>query len=240
MKNFEIFPGIEASIYGALHMRKIRAMVIADLHLGFEGIMAEKGIFIPKFQFEEIMKRLEREKEEEILIILGDLKHEFSSTTYHEFSEVREFFSWAKENFSKVYLVRGNHDNFIAPLCRKFGVEFLEELSLSNFFFIHGHKDKELPYGYIILAHEHPAIELYNKILREKIKCFLYGKIGKRKFVVLPSYSILMQGTEINLIPRKELLSPILRKIDINSLFCLGIDEEVGFLNFPQLGKLRI
>ena len=59
----EIFPGIWASRYGSLYIEEIEALVVADLHLGFEGIMAEKGIFIPKVQFGEIMKRVEEDRE---------------------------------------------------------------------------------------------------------------------------------------------------------------------------------
>ena len=89
------------------------------------------------------------------------------------------------------------------------------------------------------MGHEHPAVELASGTMREKVKCFLYGRVNGRRLVVLPAYSTLMEGTEINNLPREELLSPFLRSVDVNQLKCLGIDEELSFLELPEVGKLR-
>ena len=64
----------------------------------------------------------------------------------------------------------------------------------------------------IILAHEHPAIGLYTEIgVKEKLKCFLYGKANDKNIVVIPAFSYFAQGSDVNLIPKNELLSPMLK-----------------------------
>lgn len=61
-----------------------------------------------------------------------------------------------------------------------------------------------------------------------------------RGIIVLPPFSYFAQGSEINLIPKDELLSPILRElVDVDELGVIGISEETGCLEFPKLGFLR-
>ncbi|MEM3572070.1 MAG: phosphoesterase, partial [Candidatus Bathyarchaeia archaeon] len=79
--------------FPAIYIESIDSMVIADLHLGYEGIMAEQGFFIPKVQFKKEMDMLSKiinKKKANRIIINGDIKHEFSETSYHEFIEVSD------------------------------------------------------------------------------------------------------------------------------------------------------
>src|SRR5436309_1207214 len=50
MDRLEIAKGVEATRVFALLLRDERALVISDLHLGFEGALAEQGVSIPRFQ----------------------------------------------------------------------------------------------------------------------------------------------------------------------------------------------
>ncbi len=101
------------------------------------------------------------------------------------------------------------------------------ESAQDGILFIHG--DVELPdlenAGMIIMGHEHPAIALFDEIgAKEKIKAFLAGKFGEKELIVLPAFSPLAQGTEINLIPREELLSPLLKDhASMDSLKVIGL-----------------
>jgi len=36
--------------YPALYIQELDAIVVSDLHLGYEGIMAEQGILVPKIR----------------------------------------------------------------------------------------------------------------------------------------------------------------------------------------------
>jgi hypothetical protein len=228
--------------YPAIFIKEIDAIVISDLHLGYEGIMAEQGIFMPKVQFKKEMEMLTKimEKKASNFVIAGDVKHEFSETTYHEFKEVGDLFQSLK-NFDRVILIKGNHDNYIIYTTRKYGVELYDELLLGDFLFVHGDKPiKERGGKYVIMGHEHPAIALFDEIgAKEKISCFLYGDMEDRKILVMPAFSYLAQGSEVNTVPRGELLSPILRDMDVDSLRIIGVSEETGCLDFGELKRLR-
>ena len=232
----------------ALYIKPIDAICIADLHLGYEGIMAEYyGLFIPKVQFKEEMENLEKllkafNSIPEKIILNGDVKHEFSETSYHEFKEVSELLSFLEKNFEEIIIVKGNHDNFIARVTKKFSkVKLVEIYEEKNFVFFHGHKLMKSKKGVkgktVIIAHEHPSIAFYSYTgKKEKIPCFLYGKINDYELCVMPAFSTLAQGSEINLIPRQELLSPLLREIDTDSLEVVLVSSELGI---KKLAKLR-
>jgi len=225
----------------AIYISSINSILIADLHLGYEGIMAEQGVFLPKIQFKKEMEALEdiiSKKDAERIILLGDVKHEFSETSYHEFKEVKDLFIFLKERFKEVDLIKGNHDNYIFYVTSKYGVNLHDELEIGDYFLIHGHKypSKRIE-RFLILGHEHPAIAIYDEIgVKEKIKCFLVGE----NILVMPAFSYLASGSEVNIIPRGELLSPILRDIKIDNLDVLAISEEIGCLSFGKLKNLRI
>ncbi|MFQ6135917.1 MAG: metallophosphoesterase [Candidatus Hydrothermarchaeales archaeon] len=246
----KIFDNIEIiEPYPAIYIEEIDAIVIADLHLGYEGIMAEQGVFIPKVQFKKEMEMLSHifeMKGAKRMIINGDVKHEFSETTYHEFKEVKDLFEFLKSRFEEVSLVKGNHDNFIIYMTRKYGIELHDELVVGDFLFVHGHKIprdlQRIEASFVVIGHEHPALVLYDEVgAKEKLNCFLFGGMeGNRKILVMPAFSYFAYGSDVNLMPKEELLSPILRKlVDIDKLEVMGISEETGCLDFLELGKLR-
>ncbi len=231
--------------YLAIYIKDIEAIAIADLHLGYEGIMAEKGVFIPKTQFKKELATLQKifkRKKAKRIIINGDIKHEFSETSYHEFREVRDLLEFLKKKCEEVMLVKGNHDNYINSLANRLGVAVYDELEIGDYHFSHGHRTPEKSKAKcLIIAHEHPAIALYDEVGgREKINCLLYGSDRNKKIVVLPAFSTLAMGSDVNIVPKQELLSPVLREIDVDMLKVIGISEETGCLDFHELGKLRL
>lgn len=230
----------------AIYIRDLNLIALADLHLGYETAAAEEGLFIPKIQYKKIVEDIKKiidDYRNVRLLINGDVKHEFSETSYHEYKEVSNFFDFAKKHFEDIVVVKGNHDTFIGRITKRYDIKTVERYSEKDFLFIHGHKHINLhdtKENYIITAHEHPSIALYSEIgVKEKMKCFLYGKVNERNILVLPAFGFFAQGSDVNNIPQKELLSPILREIDIDSLEVLGIVEETKLLHFPNLKILR-
>ncbi len=146
-------------------------------------------------------------------------------------------------SIEKIFLVKGNHDNFIARITNRYdNIELKDEFVAENYFIVHGHRDiaPNIEQENIIVAHEHPSIGLYTDIgVKEKIKCFVYGEYGGKRYVVLPAMSYFAQGSDINIIPKSELLSPVLKKIDIDRMKVKGIEEGKLF-DFPEIGKLRL
>jgi len=251
----QLIPGVEnVDAVPAIYIRELDAICVADLHLGYEGIMAEYyGLFLPKTQFKEELELLREmlrsfDRKPKRIVLLGDVKHEFSETSYHEYKELKELFLYLEQNFEQIMIIKGNHDNFIARATKGFEkIELFDELELGDYFLTHGHK-LEKPLSYfakkgrkVIIGHEHPAIALYSDVGgREKLKCFLAGKC-KRGFylLVLPAFSTLAEGTEINVVPQSELLSPILKLVDIDNLDVFLVDRDLGFKRLAKLVELR-
>ena len=67
--------------------------IVADLHIGYEGVLRREGTMIPKYQKEILKKRLDNIIEKyqpSLLIINGDFKHEFGKNLWQEWNEVTE------------------------------------------------------------------------------------------------------------------------------------------------------
>ncbi len=227
-------------IYESIYIKSLDALVISDIHLGLEYVLANKGIYVPRMQYKKAMERMEKILEEissKTLIINGDLKHEFSETSYHEYKEVSDFLSYLKRNFERIILIKGNHDNYIERVTKKFGIEVYKEFIFGDYYFTHGHRIFEnynRNYRWIIIGHEHPAITLIDDIgSKTKYKCFLVGL----NVIVLPSMSYYSYGTDLNLVPKDELLSPILKEFDIYEFNTYIIEEDL-ILNFGKLKHL--
>lgn len=245
----DLLPDIEViEPYPAIYIKSLDVIVISDLHLGYEGVMAEyHGLFIPRTQFRkelDVITKITEIKKAGTIIITGDLKHEFSETTYIEFKEAKAMFEFLKSRFKRIVVIKGNHDNYLFYVTRKYDTELLESLLLDGFLFIHGdvipeQKDLEKA-DVVIMGHEHPAIALFDEVgAKEKIKTFLIGGLNGKKLIVMPALSPLASGTDINLAHNEELLSPVLKElVDIDKLKVVGIDEETGSLYFGELGKL--
>ncbi|MEM7826868.1 MAG: metallophosphoesterase [Candidatus Aenigmatarchaeota archaeon] len=242
----KIFDDIEiVDSLPALFIKSLDAIVVGDLHLGFEGISAEQGFLIPKTQFKEeleMMKKIIKEKNATKIILLGDVKHEFSETTYHEFKEVKDFLNFLRENFKRIIIVKGNHDNFIFYITKKLNAELYETLEIDDYFFAHGHNEidlKAISAKNIIIAHEHPAIALYDEIGgKEIVKCFIFGRTNEKNIIILPAFSTLSYGTEINVV--EEFLSPLLERIKykLRDFEAIGVDEDAGILKFGKIKNL--
>ncbi len=248
MKLYDRFEIIEN--YPALYMKEKNMLVIADLHLGLESLMADSGMLMPKVQLSQLKEDLNSiagERDIEKLVVCGDIKHEFSEASYGEKKEVRELIRFLEEFVREIYLVKGNHDNFLI-----YAVEEYEHVQLKDCFvfddvcFAHGHEILDRMNGldieYLVIGHEHPALTLRDDVgVREKLQCFLYGEMkNDAKLVVLPAFSELAEGSQVNQIEEEDLLSPVLKEmIDIEEMKAVGIDREAGLFEFPRLEEIK-
>jgi hypothetical protein len=248
MNQLEIFKGIKVfNGFRAIWVEELKALVIADLQLGEELYLAkEKGILVPQFQLKEMLEDLARLFElvkPKTLIINGDLKHEFGELSKQEWREVRELVGFVLSSKVKPILVRGNHDNYLLTIASKLGLKVYDPYYLERgYLFTHGHKKIEYPKEFhtLIIGHEQPALLLKKGFDKIKVPCLLYGKLANGKnFICLPAFSPLASGTEINLVTKEDLLSPILREeVELKELVPIAIDKEVGALKFPMLREL--
>ena len=230
-----------------IYAKSINALVISDLHIGYEDYLNEQGIYIPLSQYPKIKKMLEvmlNDCEAETVVIVGDVKHEFGKASKQEWLETLDLLDFLRKRVKEVHIVRGNHDNFLIPILKKKEIPLHDPiLQINDIAFVHGHKDisiEDLDCRYIILGHEHPAIALKTEMgSKKKYKCFLYGKFGEKKMIVLPSMHPLASGSEVNILPKDELLSPILQKADIENFYVYAVEPEQIVLKFPKIKQLN-
>ncbi len=229
----------------AVYHQEENAVIISDLHLGLEKSITYDGGYVPQFQLEDIKKDLKRASEltdAEKIVVNGDLKHDFSKTRFSEREEIEDFLDFLGIYFDQILLVKGNHDTFLEHM--EFGdkVEFDDSFSLGNVLVTHGHRKVELDEveeDTIVIGHEHPALILEDSVgTREKFDCFLHGRVKGKKLLVLPAFSKISGGTNINETPRSELLSPVLRENGVNRLKATAIVRNEASYEFPEIGKI--
>jgi len=246
----EIFKSIEIiNGFKAIYIRELDLIVISDLQLGEELYLAEeKGIFVPQIQFKEIKKELSaifRKVKATRILINGDVKHEFGEASKQEWREVIELVEFLRKKVKEMIVVRGNHDNYLLNIASRINLPIFDPFYLERgYLFAHGHKKFSYPKDFhtLIIGHEEPAIVIKEGFDKVKIPALLYGKMknGKR-IICLPAFSVLSSGTEINVVEEEDLLSPILKEdVDLDELEVIGIDKEIGALNFGKLKKIRI
>src|SRR2546425_3825297 len=165
MDRLEVAKGVEATRDFALFLRDERALVISDLHLGFEGALAEQGVSIPRFQrrvvLERLGKMLDRAKAEKV-IIAGDFKHEFSKNLVDEWVEVKQVLRFLKERVTPI-MVRGNHDNYLATILGDLNLALNARADIGGYTIVHGHEE-DSPLHPVIMGHEDPAGKLKDDI----------------------------------------------------------------------------
>ncbi len=229
----------------AVYIHDFNTLIIADTHIGFEEEMAEKGVYIPSFQLNRVMEVLRESLEltrAKRVVIAGDFKHRFSGLGRVERRELTEVLTYLLPRVDEVIVVRGNHDNYLPILKRKFPFEIVDYLRIGRYLIIHGHK--ELPenvegWDILIFGHEHPSITLRDSIgTIGKFPCFLVGRLSDgRKFITLPAVGAYQTGSRITL-DRGTYLSPILRNdVVLEDIRPVIVDEEVGLLELPPLSE---
>ncbi len=275
----------------ALYINK--TLIVTDFHIGYEEALNKQGVLMPRFQFEEIIKRLEKiflklkNKKIDQIIINGDLKHEFGSISDQEWRLTLRLLDFLGKHCKEIILIKGNHDNILGPIARKRNVKVLDhyiikssikknsikgksifkktlnkkslkKLSLNkkalkiinnkkdslmknlklnkknNILVLHGDKipSKELlkDVSTIIIGHEHPAVSIKEGPRVELVKCFLVGKWKRHNLIVLPSFNLVTEGTDVL---KEQILSPFLRNNLRNLNVYVVADKVYGF------GKLK-
>jgi len=236
----------------ALFIKKEKAVVIADVHIGIEFEYSQQGVNIG-VQTDKLLERCKRLIEEtaaEKLVIVGDLKHiilakdeEQREMMRKERREVRKFLKVLDE-YADIWIVKGNHDGRLQSKYAKiFGVKGMQ---IDDISFAHGHcwAGEEVMNGKIIvLAHIHPFIRITTKIGYSYLQpCWVRGKFQrekflekykngnhKMKFIIMPAFNPLCGGIAVN---REKMEEAMMKIIDIE-------DAEVYLLNGLNLGRIR-
>ncbi len=226
----------------ALYIKSSDAIVIADVHLGYEEAMASQGVFIPKTQLRRGLKALKEFRklvEARRLIINGDLKHSFNKLLRQERVEVEQFIAEASSlGFKEIVLVRGNHDNYVSPLLRRLGVSIVEDyMDLGEGVVLtHGHLDVMPEGDIVVIGHEHPAVQINMGGSKVKFPALLLMPTVKGGLiVVMPAFGSYQTGNIVTL-DRNNYLSPLVKSQGvIEDTVPVIIDEGLGAITLSKL-----
>ena len=236
MKEFDIIDSKPA-----IYLPDLELIAIADLHLGLEASMNSRGHYIPEFQLDDIKEELELLKEEtksDRILINGDLKNQFS-TSYSEKREISELLDFLTERFEDIIIIEGNHDTFLEETIEDKGLRMLESYEEDGVLFTHGDKQIEQDFDTLVIGHEHPALALDDEIgVTEKVSCLLYGETNLGDIIVLPAFSKISNGSEVNRMSKSELLSPVLQETGIKNFNAVAISREGGVYDFGKIHNL--
>ena len=238
----KLIDGVEA-IDLSLYLPDSKTLVFADFHIGFEQSLESQGVLVPRFQFKDIIKRLEKifaRVKPATIVINGDLKHEFGEISRQEWNDCLALIDFLASKCEHIILIQGNHDTILGPIARKRNLEVVNSYSAGDIFITHGDKlpEQELVKSIktIIIGHEHPAIELAEAAKKEKYKCFLVGKWKGRALVVQPSFNLITEGTDV---AKQTLLSPFLQQ-NLASFEVFIIDDKKNeILTFGKLKNIN-
>lgn len=239
-KDIELLDGMPIAF-----IKSLNAIVISDPHLGYEGVMAKHGVFIPKVNIKKMLEILSlaiKRTRASKIIVDGDIKNEFSTVDPEEFNELGDFINFARQAGVEPILIKGNHDNFVEQYKEHFKLQiYRQEALLGKYLFFHG---EEMPHKIdysetLIMGHEHPAIGIYGEAgSKEKLKCFLYGEYCGKALLVMPAMNYFAGGTEINSRPKTALLSPLLRGHNIEKMHAIALGYG-STIDFGTIADLR-
>lgn len=219
-----------------LYFKSSRTLIIGDTHLGYEENLRRSGVFVPFQQFGKTRNRLDKifdSVDVNRIIVNGDVKDEFGSILNTEWKEVLDFVDYLKSKCSEVVFIKGNHDKILDVVLKKKELDLVDSFSFDDVFVCHGNKIFDTDKGTIVIGHEHPAVMIKSRIRAEMFKCFLVGKFNDKELVVIPSFNVLTEGSDIL---NGKLLSPYLSDVSNFEVYVVGKDV----LHFGKVRDIKI
>ena len=107
----------------------------------------------------------------------------------------------------------------------------MNTFKIDNICVLHGDKILEnLDCDTFVIGHDHPVVSLRENSRVEKYKCFLKGKWKNKNLIVMPSFKLLVEGSDVL---KEKLLSPYLKQ-DLGNFEVFVVGDKVY-----RFGKLK-
>jgi len=148
-----------------------RVLVVADLHIGWEVSLAQKGIHVPSQtpKLLEKMIQLIKTSNPTRIVFLGDVKHTVEKVELEEWRDVPDFFQKISDTVLDIQVVPGNHDGNLDALTTpnikihsSSGIALWDRIGL-----VHGHawpRIDLLKCETLIMAHLHPVVTFVDEL----------------------------------------------------------------------------
>jgi hypothetical protein len=244
MKPVEIQPVLNEA---ALIVKEKRMLVIADLHIGIESELREKGLQAPS-QTVMMTKRIQSlciQQKSKDVIILGDIKHNIPSSSFEERKDVKRFLDEIT-SLGTIHIIPGNHDGNIRKLLPSdVKLHSSGGLMIDDIGFVHGHRlphEEIMQCDHVIVAHTHPTIMLMDRLgYKTYESCWVRGKCKKNnllkqypaaknpEIIIVPAFHPLCGGIAINHDP---ILGPFGKIVDVHQAMIYLLDGSF-------LGKVK-
>jgi putative SbcD/Mre11-related phosphoesterase len=217
-------------------------LVITDLHIGFEGNLAQKKIFVGKNTalnefLDEIYSLIDSNKVDD-LVLLGDIKSGINRISKNEWDEVPKFLQELKKK-TDIIIVPGNHDANMQHLVPD-GITMISAIGvvLENALLTHGHTIPSENFAYvdrIIMGHVHPVFFDEDSILngqrvwvsiKTKKENIFPSSAGELEIIIIPSFNRYFYATKKK--QYKKSISPIVERIkDVSSARIVTLDGAI-------------
>lgn len=165
-----------------------KTLVLADPHIAFE---LSRGLRV-RTKFEKSLAEFIKEKDPDLVIILGDIKEPLGMNRFVK-KLLMEFFSEILDY--NIVITKGNHDGKIEEVTKEFkNVSVVSHFILDDMLFLHGHQNlPKVDFEKAFLGHIHPAISLKIGGTIKKVKCLF--KV--RNFLILPTVNPYIEGFDV-------------------------------------------
>ena len=231
----------------ALFIKKMKTLILADLHIGIETDFREKGVRTASHtqHLTNRILQLIHQYHPHDTYLLGDIKHSIPGLPSHERYDVKHFLASIKEH-TTVHILPGNHDGSITSLISPdIHLHPSDGYQLETIGLIHGHRwpqEHLLSTEHLILGHTHPTIMLTDRIGYKTYEpCWVYTRlisetltqrypsIQSPYIIILPAYNPLCGGIAIN---QDRLIGPLFKHLDIPN-------ADIYLLDGSHLGKVK-
>jgi DNA ligase-associated metallophosphoesterase len=178
---------VELRPSGALFFPDLSALVVADLHLGKALHYSAAGRFLPPYESEATLKKLDAEAQAtgaDTIVLLGDAFHSARLSAQPDF--LPRMVEAMSLRAAPVFVL-GNHDRALAQALEKLSCAPHEEWRVEAIRLRH---EPDALSGAQILGHLHPCVRVATRAGKQRRACFVVGA----ETIVMPAFGALAGG----------------------------------------------
>lgn len=237
----------------AVFLPATETLVLADTHVGRDEASEVEFPLGESADLEDRLTALLSAREPSEVVFAGDVLHQFDRASYGITARLRTLTDACRDAGATPVLVAGNHDTMLdsvwdGTVHDRYRIEGVDPSRPDyDALVCHGHEEPDRAAGAdpdadpatpgcYVIGHDHPTIDIEG----QRRPCFLFGEglYRQRDVLMLPAFTSLAAGVEINGMRASDFQSPLLRRV--NELRPVVYDADAGeSLTFPELGRFR-